>query len=140
MTPERRRELRSEAMRRKRHRDLHGAIRCLVALLDATASDSATDDDTASLWNYLAFLYLQTDQLIEAEAAVRESLRRTAGVDVLEGTDLLLLSGILSQRGAHTEAADAAERADTLHRVAGADGASAASLRGRVRAARRAAG
>jgi tetratricopeptide (TPR) repeat protein len=109
-----------EAVRWRRRKEPARAIGCLVQAIELTGQSADLAQETGSLLNYLADLYLQEGQLAQAETAIRQALRihlSLPGPDCSLGADdLMILAKVLSRQARHQEACEAGSQALTLFR------------------------
>jgi tetratricopeptide (TPR) repeat protein len=96
------------------------AISCLLQALEITRQLPDLCLETGTMLNYLADLYLEEGQLVEAESAIREALQQRMKLpsvqqDLAAG-DFMILAKVLSKQGRHREAFDAGSRGLALHK------------------------
>ena len=104
-----------EAVRWRRLKKPAQAIECLVQAIEITRQTPDLARETGSLLNYLADLYLQEGQLVQAEAAIRRALQTNLSLPgperSLGADDFMILAKVLSRQARHREAYEAGSQA-----------------------------
>jgi tetratricopeptide (TPR) repeat protein len=112
-------KLKCEAIRSRLAKKPAHAISCLLQALEITRLLPDLCCQTGTMLNYLADIYLQENQLAEAEGAIREALQQRMKLPPAEQSlaagDFMILAKILSKQGRHREAFDAGSRGLALH-------------------------
>jgi tetratricopeptide (TPR) repeat protein len=112
--------LKCDAVRWRRLKKPAQAIECLVQAIELTQQSSDLARETGVLLNYLADLYLQEGQLVQAEAAIRRALQNNLGLPGpergLSADDFMILAKVLSREARHREAYEAGNQGLALFR------------------------
>src|ERR1700730_1466367 len=107
--------LKCEAVRWRQLKNPAHAIECLIRALEITRQSPDLCRETGSMLNYLADLYLQEGQLVQAEAAIRRALQTNLSLPgperSLGADDFMILAKVLSRQARHREAYEAGSQA-----------------------------
>ncbi len=104
-----------EAVRWRRLTKPAPAIECLVQAIELTRQSPELSQESGTMLNYLADLYLQEGQLAQAEATIRQALQTNLSLPSPErglgADDFMILAKVLSRQARHREAHEAGRQA-----------------------------
>ncbi len=133
--------LKSKGMRWQRFKQPARAIDCLTRSLELMRKSAAPIIEIANTLNYLAFVYLQDNQLSQAEVRLREALECVSQLPTeqrhLAAEDFMMLATVLSRQGRHQEAVEAGQHGLELHQSRDPKSAFVKQIRERVKQLKR---
>jgi tetratricopeptide (TPR) repeat protein len=112
--------LRDSAISRRHSGDVGGAIEDITRAVALIRTSPQLAESAATMLNYLADMYLDSNAVEDAETAIREAVEISRSLSpILLAANLWILAEIQSRRGEQREALTSAEGAHCLYEQEG---------------------